>query len=465
MSIATKRSNPGKKWVDIFEERVEYKLQTKTFRISNQKFDVRHHKPKSPSKNGSVDEGGLTLPPTSSMSISSRVTSPKIFREDSISVLSEPSFAESPTRSALIENARKQYLLKECKHTAENLIPPPKQLDWDPSWGSQLLCYVCCEPAINDCMICKKCNMVAHFLCVTQANKILEANTPFLPPIKLGSIRQSFGRAYKETEQSHKCPNCEETLRADLKYYENLILRLKEERQKELSASLIGYRAMIFVYRCRLQKKKKMIIRIQAKFRGILTRKKLLTTLLAKQQKIVVLQVLSLPNFITSKELCNNSTGQPEALVIVSIHDTFKNVQVFRFDKPVESVFNEMILLPGISLYHTLLVTLAVRDPTTNVYTLVGQAQLSIRDITKRTRRSELNISFLERITVRLSFICPLYPLLFVSLSFAVDSSRGPGDQVADLHRALPNPALLLRDERLLRSSPLLASESCDFLL
>jgi hypothetical protein len=420
MSLASRST--GKKWVDIFDERVEYKIQTKTYRISNQKFNHKHPRKTSqllPMENSlELTRSMSGLHHASSVSLSSRLSSPKLFPEDSMSILTEGSANTFQRKSQMDDLSRKFLPLKDCKHTAENLHPPPTQLDWNPSWGSQLLCYVCCEPAINDATMCKKCNMVAHFLCLN--NPANEDDGFHLPPIKMSNTRQSFfGKSYKDVNTAHRCPNCEETFTADMHYYEQLIMKIKEERQRELCATLIGYRALIFIYRCRMSKKKKALVKIQAYFRGILTRKSLMP-LLSKQQKTVVLQFTHLPSCIvgSNKDLATMSTNSnsvtavplmPECLIIIAVHDTFKNMQLFRYDKTVENLLaGEMILIPGICLYHTLLITIGMKDSGTGngVYTLIGQAQLQIRDIGKRTKKSsEITLNFLERISVIDCFI------------------------------------------------------------
>jgi hypothetical protein len=115
----------------------------------------------------------------------------------------------------------------------------------------------------------------------------------------------------------------------------------------------------------------------------------------------------------------------PECLIIIAVHDTFKNMQLFRYDKTVENLLaGEMILIPGICLYHTLLITICMKDTGTGngVYTLIGQAQLQIRDIGKRTKKSsEITLNFLERISVNNCLF--LFSLIDLTLSHSSFSS------------------------------------------
>ncbi len=439
VNSSLQRSKQSKKWVQIFDERVEYKLQTKTYRISNQKFNKQK-----PSRNldGSIEP--FTLPPINtssgyqskspshaSVGIGASRSFSHDFHDDSISVLTEGSpsnfhrlthfgpghFGYQPSISLTLPGSvdkSSMVVLRDCKHTAENLVPPPKQMDWSVSWGSQLLCYLCNEPAINDCTICKKCNMVAHQLCIVEGNlKENSRNNPILGlhhafnPLKIQtSLRQSFTGA--DQIINHKCLNCEEAYHADLKYYEKLILRIKEEQQMHLSATRIGYRALIFIEKCRLMKKKKKIIKIQAIVRGVLVRKHIQQMIYKKQIKIIILQFLLLPHFLMNQD----------CIIIITTHDTFKNSQFFRFDKDLSNVFNEVILIPGFSWYQTLIITIGIKEVNTGSYSLIGQAQLSLRDIAKMSRRIDVTLNFLERITVSTNTYLSVLPYLTVSNSF-----------------------------------------------
>lgn len=57
-------------------------------------------------------------------------------------------------------------------------------------------------------------------------------------------------------------------------------------------------------------------------------------------------------------------------------------------------------MVPGVSYSHTLLISIAVKDEHNANYSLIGQAQLSIRDISLRTRKCDITLNFLERITI-----------------------------------------------------------------
>lgn len=61
---------------------------------------------------------------------------------------------------------RQQLAQIPCNHTLETIGPPPKQDDWKSHWGSQSLCSFCNKPAINDVVICQKCDVIHHILCL-----------------------------------------------------------------------------------------------------------------------------------------------------------------------------------------------------------------------------------------------------------------------------------------------------------
>ena len=442
----------AKKWVEIFDERVQYKKHTKTYRISNQKF--RSDTAKSRLKNNKVmDESSLTNGTELDRSMTysyddnydnglslteSRAQSPlngdnfsrmkSIAIEDNLSVLTEPTSyvpggggSIKSTRTSFIEPANqslssylsqsnrsynsnlvngKEPVFRECKHTATNLLPPPKQLDYSAHWGTTLLCYACSKPAINDCTVCSKCDMVVHNLCL--AERELNQHMPNLLVSLRTRSRSLNSENFKDfynppslmnnntLEAGHKCPNCEETFEADMRYYESIVKRLKEERLHNFYASMIGYRILIFIEKCRLNRKKVKIVKLKATFRGILARKKFQQMLQSKQQKILLLHLLQLPLILK----------ESDSLIIITIFDTFKNLQLFRFDKTIENVFHETIMVPGVSYSHTLLISIAVKDEHNANYSLIGQAQLSIRDISLRTRKCDITLNFLERITV-----------------------------------------------------------------
>jgi hypothetical protein len=472
--MSIQRVSAPKKWSQLFDERVEYKLQTKTYRISNQKHVSGGKSPRKLS--GELQQ--LTLPPINQAGSSSFLSpgygknSPKtaLQLEDSVSVLTDTSSlspdhprhsVSHPSKqhrqrnsggpSALVEGDLLQassslyhpstslelsmFTFRECKHTADNLVPPPKQLDWNVAWGSQLLCYLCNEPAINDCTICKKCNSVVHHLCLAEAiqkeglggvgigpgGRTIAGGG--LRPLKM-LTRQSSVSSFHNLTANHKCPNCEETYQADMKYYEKLILHLKEQRKQQLSATLIGYRALMFLEKCRVKKKKKHLIKIQAIVRGVLTRKKIQQNVLSKIQKLILLQFFHFPSFIMKAAMegeTNSNNNNNDIIIIISTHDTFRNCQMFRFDKTPSNIFHDIIMIPGMAWNHTLLVTLGIRENMTGTYSLVGQAQLSVRDISRKTKRSDITLNFLERIAVRffLSVVLTL-SYIFFSLFFVL---------------------------------------------
>lgn len=276
------------------------------------------------------------------------------------------------------EFMKKDALLKafrSARSTEININPPPDQSDWNSQWGCQHLCYICNKPAISDISICTKCDMVAHKLCVLQFN------------FKSSSIK-SYHELSKEL-RDHRCPQCYETMAADIQYYEQFVNKIREKKLEDLCADIIGKRVLVFVEKKKLQRKKAAIIKVQAMLRGISTRLKI-KTILRQRFRVVLIDIKSLPSFL-----------KESGVVIITVHDTFKNSQIFRFDKTYETALTETIMIPGLSWHQSVLINIGVKDETvTYAYSIVGQAQLAIRDITNFNKKNEIKLNFQEQIMV-----------------------------------------------------------------
>jgi hypothetical protein len=277
--------------------------------------------------------------------------------------------------------------IRTCKHTVDNTLPPPKQLDWDVHWGTQLLCYICSTPAYSDCIVCSKCNLIAHNLCV---ETVAQANSKKQRP-KLFTMKSRV-----QPVVEHLCPECKDAFQNDLDFYQKVVENLKEEKLRDHCANIITKRAKICIERRKALKKKLAVVFIQSLFRGKLVRAKYLVELRSKP-RIVVLKLQQLP------KLLNGSHG----VVVVTVQDTFKEVQLFRYDKTFDQALNDSILVPGLTWYMTILVTVAVKEEGQSYY-IVGQSQLCVRDLDNMMKQKEITLSFFEKLwvsTSKLKFI------------------------------------------------------------
>lgn len=259
--------------------------------------------------------------------------------------------------------------MNDCKRSIYNLVPPPSQLDWHAHWGSSLVCYICERPALTECTLCPKCNIISHHLCL-----------------------QSQAMNTSGASPSSSCPNCAETYQAELDNYYREVERLKYERMLEISAEMVTRRAHVFLAVRRLAKAKYMLTRIQACVRGIIQRIKY-RVMKRPHLRVVLLNVNQLP-------------ALPEAvtkngLLIITVMDTFKNIQLFRFDKPLESIMAETVLVPGVASYMTLILTIASKEEAYS-FTLTAQAQLCVRDMVSSSMKKEFVLNFMEKILVSL---------------------------------------------------------------
>lgn len=257
--------------------------------------------------------------------------------------------------------------IMDCKRTIYNLAPPASQMDWHEHWGSSLLCYICDKPAVTEMTRCPKCNVVAHILCVNSQ------------PMR-----------YDRPDGQDLCPHCEESRRKEQEFYEQEIERLKYQRLLEISAAMVTRRALVYLAMKRYDRTRQSIRRIQAVCRGIIARLRYRIQRRAFL-RVVLLSILHLPN-IPEQVLRNG-------LMVVTIMDTFKGNQIFRFDQSLETVLEEKILIPGLASYMTMVFTLCTKEEV-YTYSMIAQAQLCIRDMVNPSKRKDVNLNFLEKIQV-----------------------------------------------------------------
>ncbi|RYY87310.1 hypothetical protein EON63_04205 [archaeon] len=287
------------------------------------------------------------------------------------------SSADSPkgTRPPPKSPTKLRMVIRDCRHTIENLSPPPKQKDWSAHWGTCLACYLCNRPAINDCTVCPKCNLIYHNLC------------------------HSYQSGISSRYSSDICPNCDEEHQLDMLHYYEMVDKLRTEKIRSISAEIITRRAHVFLARKNLKWARQMITMIQAIVRGKMARNKYKINR-RSFFRVVLMNILQLPQYA--------DVPLKHILLVITINDTYKNIQLFRFDKTAETVFDETILVPGIAAYMTVIFTLGVREEV-YTYNLVGQAQLSVRDMVNAAHRKEYVLNFMDNILVSIRNILYAY--------------------------------------------------------
>lgn len=403
-----KRSNPLKKWTQIFTERVD---------------DIKSEK----QKRREAYSRKSILP--SAMEDSSTIASEESSINQETVTISQKSISQQSSSSSTVESIELQEQFKAlptCKRSEHNVAPPAKQLDWKRYWGSQLVCYICTSPALNDCVVCHKCNMICHRLCLLQVGSNVIKGKNFGVTFKAHNL-SSHSLAYEvpiyeqhykrnlRVNKHHKCPYCEEAYVADMKNFHELVERLREEKLRELCASLITRRVLVFLERCRFINKKRSIIHIQAIVRGVFIRKKFRQSLRTKP-RLSLIKVFSIPTFL--RDISNTLQYHKDYIVVVTIHDTFKNSQLFRFERTYESILHETIFIPGITYNQSIVINFGLRDENNpngnNYYWLFGQAHIGIRDIRRQIQSSDVTLNIIDKITVSCISIYAVYMNDFV---------------------------------------------------
>lgn len=390
-----KRKNPQKKWTQIYADRVE---DLKSEKMTQKETYTRSSYVVLPSRM----EDSSTLASSSTMGDDEATSAKTNASIDSYST----SFSQSTQLREMIKQ------LPTCKRTEHNVVPPPKQMEWKHHWGSQLVCYVCSYPALNDCVTCTKCNLICHRLCMENMHLNIKQSGAFGVSFKAHSLNSHAARyespVYENrhrhrnnTEKHHRCPFCEEAFIADLQHYYHIIESLRESKLHQMCANVIIRRVMVFLERCRLLNKKRSIIHIQSIVRGILARKKFRQSI-RTNPRVALIKVHMMPAFL--RDISHTLQYHKDYIVVVTVHDTFKNTQIFRFEKSYESILHDIIFIPGITYNHTIVMNFGIRDENyfngNNYYWLFGQAQIAVRDIRKQLESSEIVLNIIDKITV-----------------------------------------------------------------
>lgn len=280
----------------------------------------------------------------------------------------------------LLKKIREKLRAKgfSCKKTVENFLPPVEQYPFRIDWGTQVLCIICNLPCLSESIACKSCDTVAHYECILN-NIDLDTNEDCLDDDNESGI-------HVDGEQNFEfyCESCAESRANDVSFYERVSAQLREERVRRIYSRIIAKRVATYIERKRFQKKRKSLSILQNVIRKRIARKKFYAWR-RTQMRVVVL------------ELCHIQGLTPDHLVSVSIFDTIKHTQLFRFDKFGDSANNELFLIPGINAHMTIVITICVRRDDGN-YTPVSQAVFALRDVVEFLEKKYYSFVLMDKI-------------------------------------------------------------------
>lgn len=259
-----------------------------------------------------------------------------------------------------------------CKKSLINIKPPRIMAEWNPEWGCQVLCKVCQTPALYDSVQCKYCDEVAHLSCVKDSVKQIQSNyvvTQYDDEILADGIMM--------------CSKCKEFHAHEINYYVSEKQRLQREYQLKAHINRIVNLLKTNVIRKRYIRRKALVTVLQSISRMHFVRKKF-GQWRRSLIRIVNLQLVELPEFPYS------------GFLIWTLIDSFKNVQLFRCDREINKSLTEGFLIPGTSGNVELFITL-VKNENANLI-MVGQCQLSFRDVNPFIPNQDISLVFREKI-------------------------------------------------------------------
>eukprot|EP01038_Epipyxis_sp_PR26KG_P007555 gene7555-10294_t len=282
--------------------------------------------------------------------------------------------------------------LPSSKLSLDNLKIPKHQNEWQKHWVSQTLCSICSLPALTDCIVCKTCDVIFHSACVDKNKTVDEIinqedeNSINFMQKSLNLLRPSSA-AFTIDKNSFYCSNCEETIREDYKYYEDVITKLREKNIERICSELIKTRFLIYIEKIRLKRKKTAVIKLQAMIRCFTARSKF-NKWRINQYRVVEVEFIDLPSW------CGDS-----GLVIISGVDTSKNTHLFRFDKAGPDVFHEKFLIPGVNNFMTLIFTFALKeDHHSQTFSVIGQSHLIMKDAINSLNKQTYHLKMTDKI-------------------------------------------------------------------
>lgn len=108
------------------------------------------------------------------------------------------------------------------------------------------------------------------------------------------------------------------------------------------------------------------------------------------QLRVIMIELTRLPIVLESLK---------SPIIIFTVFETMRNVQVFRFDRAVDAALEQAVLIPGIASNMSILITIGVKEDH-NTYTLVGQAHFALRDLSHLGKKKDYTMHFVQKIQV-----------------------------------------------------------------
>ena len=236
-----------------------------------------------------------------------------------------------------------------CKKTIENLKPPSELIHYKACWKTSTLCDICMKPALSDTVICHFCDIVVHLGCheLKPEDSVFPMTPkPMVTPVGLTTPKSKAStpkrvpgtpntpgtpKIFPKSVPNGKvlvCKNCRETQVEEHKLHNLDYETVIEERRLKLFAKYLSKIVYTFVTRRNYLRQKKGITRIQAMLRGYFCRKKFVQYR-RRSYRVLHMQPTLMPKL--------DSKG----MLIFTIFDNVKNVQLFRLDRQCERVSEE----------------------------------------------------------------------------------------------------------------------------
>ena len=316
-------------------------------------------------------------------------------------------FAKSAVAKKIHELAKVKLYQRSfsCKRTIENLKPPSELVHYDEGWKVSTLCDVCMKPALNDSIICNYCDIIVHIGCheiSPEESAFGAAPTPSLQTLKTPKVLspklltpkgvaspKNFLSTPKAAEKKTKgrvltCKNCLETQKLEGELHERDYERVVEERRLKLFAKYLSKIVYTFITRRNYIRQKKGVTKIQSVLRGYMMRKRFLLQR-RRNPRVLHMQPLMVPKL------------DPRSLLIFTVFDNVKNLQLFRLDRQYERLSEEGFIIPGMPTNVNFVLTLVGLEAQHHM--IIGQATFSLRDVNPYISQ-DINFSLTGNIVV-----------------------------------------------------------------
>jgi hypothetical protein len=272
-----------------------------------------------------------------------------------------------------------------CRRTIENLKPPSELVFYRPHWKVSTLCDICMKPALSDSIICNFCDIIVHIGCheisPEESAFVFTPKTNAITPKALTTPKNNLLTPKKTPDPPGTpkitgskldyskilvCKNCRETQREEEKLHHVDYEKVCEERRLHLFGKYLSKIVYTHVTRRNYLRQKQGITKIQSILRGYFMRKRFLQ-FRRRSLRVLHMQPTLLPKL------------DSKSMLIFTIFDNVKNVQLFRLDRQCDRMSEEGFIIPGIATSVNFVLTLVTLEGQHHL--IVGQASFSLRDV------------------------------------------------------------------------------------